>query len=197
MRLSTNIFENVEPKPKPMTSRATWRYVVCLVSVVALLALTQVFAGDPAESAERPNNRLAPASATALAQGKAKPEAVGHHAEHDEMLQACAKACSDCQRACDTCATHCAHLMAEGKKEHLTSLMTCRDCATICAAAAQIVAGGGPFSAIICDSCAAACVDCAKMCATYPDDKHMQVCADECRKCEKACRAMLKHLGSK
>lgn len=197
MRRFRNVFGNVESPSETVTSRATWRYVACLVSVVAVLALTQVFAGDAAEPAGPPNNRLAPASATALAQGKAKPDAVGHHAEHDEMLQACAKACSDCQRACDTCATHCAHLMADGKKEHLTSLMTCRDCATICAAAAQIVAGGGPFSGIVCDSCTTACAECAKMCATFPDDKHMQVCADECRKCEKACRTMLKHLGSK
>src|SRR5580692_2921269 len=41
------------------------------------------------------------------------------HLEHNEMMQACAKDCSDCQRACDSCATHCTHKLFEGKKEHL------------------------------------------------------------------------------
>lgn len=117
------------------------------------------------------------------------------HAEHNEGLQACAKACSDCQRACDVCSTHCAHLMADGKKEHMMTLMTCQDCADICAAASQVVARGGPFSGIICGSCADACATCAKHCEEFPDDEHMAACAKECRKCEKACREMVKHAG--
>lgn len=132
-----------------------------------------------------------------LAQTKTKEAGADHHAEHHEMREACAKACSDCQRSCDSCATHCAHLLAGGKKEHVSTLMTCRDCAIICSAAAQIVAGGGPFSALICESCATACAECAKACDKFPDDKHMKECAAECRKCEQACRAMLKHAPSK
>ena len=132
-----------------------------------------------------------------LAQPKSKDAGAAHHAEHDEMLQACAKSCSDCQRACDTCATHCAHQLADGKKEHLSTLMSCRDCAIVCAAAAQIVSGGGPLSAVICEACATACAECAKACDKFPDDKHMKECAEECRKCEKACRLMLKHAGHK
>ncbi len=119
----------------------------------------------------------------------------GDHMEHNEMFQACAKACSDCQRACDTCATHCAHMTAEGKKEHVTSLATCQDCATVCAAASQILARGGPFSKIVCTACADACAKCGEQCEKFPDDKHMKACAEECRKCEKACRDMLKHTG--
>jgi hypothetical protein len=131
-------------------------------------------------------------SGTALAEQKSNA-----HAEHDEMLQKCAEACSDCQRECDSCATHCGHMLSEGKKDHLKTLMTCRDCATICAAASQVVAAGGPFSSLICDSCEKACAECAKACEKFPDDKHMKECAEECRKCEKACREMLKHSGSK
>lgn len=117
------------------------------------------------------------------------------HAEHDDMLSKCAKACSDCQRECDSCATHCAHVLSSGHKEHLTTLMTCRDCAVICAAASQVVAAGGPFSATICEACAKACADCAKACEKFPDDKHMKECAEECRRCEKACKEMLAHKG--
>jgi len=119
------------------------------------------------------------------------------HMEHNVIMQDCAKACSDCQRACDLCATHCAHLLYDGKKEHLTTLATCRDCATICSAAAQIVARGGPFAGLICESCAKACGQCAAACEAFPDDEHMKSCAEECRKCEKACKAMIKQMPSK
>ena len=125
------------------------------------------------------------------------PESKVAHMEHNEATQACAKACSDCQRACDTCATHCAYLTAEGKKEHLTTLMTCQDCATVCAAAAQIVSRAGPHSVLITECCARACDQCATACEKFSDDKHMTACAEECRKCEKACRAMVKHMASK
>ena len=138
----------------------------------------------------------------AIAQQPKKPKVGGEkaakgvvHTEHDEGMQACAKACSDCQRECDVCSTHCAHLMADGKKEHLTTLLTCQDCAEICAAASQVVARGGPFSGIICESCADACAACAKHCEQFPDDEHMTACAKECNKCEKACREMAKHAG--
>ncbi len=119
------------------------------------------------------------------------------HMEHDKMLEACAKACSDCQRACDSCATHCTHLLFEGKKEHLATAMSCQDCATVCAAAAQIVARGGPQSVLICECCAKACDQCGAACEKFPDDKHMKACATECRKCEKACRAMVKRMAGK
>jgi hypothetical protein len=130
---------------------------------------------------------------SAFAQAGSNQPGAAHHAEHDDMLQSCAKACSDCQRSCDSCATHCAHMLAAGKKEHMTTMMTCRDCAVICAAASQVVAAGGPFSTIICDACEKACAECAKACEKFPDDKHMKDCADECRQCEKACKEMLKH----
>jgi len=119
------------------------------------------------------------------------------HLEHNEMMQACAKDCSDCQRACDACATHCTHKLLEGKKEHLATLTDCQDCATVCAAAAQIVARGGPFSNIICTACVDACSRCGKACEQFPDDKHMKACAEECRKCETACKAMVKHIPTK
>lgn len=84
------------------------------------------------------------------------------HMEHNEMMQACAKACSDCQRACDTCSTHCTHMLHEGKKEHLKALTNCQDCATVCVAAAQIVARGGPHSVLISESCAKSCEQCTR-----------------------------------
>lgn len=116
----------------------------------------------------------------------------GHEASH-EAMQSCAKVCSDCQRACDSCSTHCVHMVHAGKSEHMTTLMSCRDCATVCAAAAQIVSRSGPYSTLICDCCAKACDQCGTACEKFPDDKHMKACAEECRKCEKACKTMLMH----
>lgn len=115
------------------------------------------------------------------------------HREHDQMQEECAKACSDCQRACDACATHCTHRLHEGKKEHLASAMSCQDCATVCVAAAQIVSRGGPDAVLICECCENACEQCGTACEQLPDDKHMQACAEECRRCQKACLAMVKH----
>jgi hypothetical protein len=114
----------------------------------------------------------------------------GHH----ESMQACAKACSDCQRECDMCTMHCSTLLAEGQKDHVTSMRSCQDCATICAAAAQIVARGGPHSGLICESCAKACDHCGKICEKFPKDEHMTKCAEECRKCQRACEDMAKEM---
>ena len=140
---------------------------------------------------------LAIGGVVAFAQTGQTQEKKVAHTEHDGMMQACAKACSDCQRACDSCATHCTHSLHEGKKEHLTTVMSCQDCATVCVAAAQIVSRGGPHSVLICECCEKACDQCGTACEKFPDDKHMKSCAEECRRCEKACLAMIKHMGSK
>jgi hypothetical protein len=126
----------------------------------------------------------------ALAQPSSSEDKPAHH----ETMQACAKACSDCQRECDMCTMHCSTLLAEGQKEHVTPLRSCQDCATICAAAAQIVARVGPYSGLICESCAKACDHCAKACDKFPKDAHMKRCAEECRKCQKACEEMAKSM---
>jgi len=115
--------------------------------------------------------------------------------QHDHGMQACAEACSDCQRACDMCATHCIRLLKDGQEAHIKSAMTCQDCADICAVAASIVSRSGPFSVTICEACADACAACAKQCEAFPDDEHMKECAEQCRKCEKACRDMIAHAG--
>jgi hypothetical protein len=132
---------------------------------------------------------LGAVSKHASAQQQTDGSGSGHN-EHDQMMATCAKACSDCQRACDMCSTHCSHLLASGKKEHIVTLATCQDCADTCATAAQIVSRGGPFAGLICAACADACSRCGKECEKFPNDEHMKMCAAECRKCEKACREM-------
>ncbi len=113
---------------------------------------------------------------------------------HEGPMDDCAKACVECLRECESCANHCAHLLASGMKEHLTTLQTCSDCAEICGAAAKITSRHGPMAATICEACAKACDDCAAACEKTSDDQHMQKCAKACRDCSKACREMVKHL---
>jgi hypothetical protein len=127
--------------------------------------------------------------------GEKKETDHDEHTAHNAMFRKCADACNDCQRECDSCATHCAHLLADGKKDHMTTLRTCQDCADACAAAARVVSRHGPFSHIICEACAQACDLCGKECEKFKDDEHMARCAEECRKCLKACREMIAHQG--
>jgi hypothetical protein len=112
-------------------------------------------------------------------------------------MQKCAEECSICQRACDSCATHCSHMLAQGKKEHQVTLQTCLDCATHCSAAATIMAREGPFSDLICKACAEACARCGKECEKHSGDAQMRQCAEACRRCEKACRDMLAQMDGK
>jgi hypothetical protein len=105
--------------------------------------------------------------------------------------QDCAKACGECALQCDICAAHCAKMLAEGHKDHLKTLQSCQDCATVCASAACIMARTGPYSMDICRACADVCKKCGDECAKFSSDATMKRCADECRQCEKACRDML------
>ena len=124
----------------------------------------------------------------------ADDKTAGKDTPHTAYL-ACAKVCGECALACDNCAAHCAKLVADGKKEHLRTLQTCQDCAAFCGTAACITAKAGPFSDLICSSCADACKRCGDECDKFKSDPTMKKCAEECRKCEKACRDMLKHVA--
>lgn len=123
-----------------------------------------------------------------------KPD-VKPHEKHAEHFHHCAKECAACMLACESCARHCAHLVAEGQKEHMRTLGTCSDCSEFCAAAGRIVSHRGPMSVAVCEACTKACDTCASACEQFPHDEHMKHCAKACRDCAKACREMLKHVG--
>lgn len=124
----------------------------------------------------------------------AEKKAAGHM--HHKEFDACAKACFNCAWYCEACATHCARMVADGKKDHAKSLASCRDCAEVCVAAGRIVGRYGPMANLVCDACAKACDICGAECEKFPDDKHMADCAKECRSCAKACRDMPKHAAA-
>jgi hypothetical protein len=144
-----------------------------VVEIVALLAVAMAVVGGQSIRAD----------------DKAKDQA------HQTYYMECAKACTMCLRECESCAHHCAHLLTEGKKEHLRTLGTCADCAEFCGSAAKITSRHGPMTVSICEACAKACDLCGTECEKSPDDEHMKQCAQACRKCERACREMVQHLG--
>jgi hypothetical protein len=121
-----------------------------------------------------------------------KEDQPAHH--HGPMAE-CAKACAHCMLACESCARHCAELVAGGHKEHMLTLGTCADCAEFCATAGKIVARHGPMAVTICEACAKACDTCGEACEKHLDDAHMKECAKACRDCAKACRDMIQHAG--
>jgi len=148
------------------------------LGVVALFAAALTFGGRTAPAADE----------------KKAPEGHDAHAAH---YDACAKACYDCSRVCEMCAHHCAHLVAEGKKEHMLTLGTCTDCSAFCILAGKSVSHRGPMAVLACEACAKACDVCGAACDKFPDDAHMKECAKACRDCAKACRDMLKHADHK
>jgi hypothetical protein len=140
------------------------------------------------------------ASAALTAAGLAAMEATGLAFERkpetgsapESLFDKCAKACSDCERLCEACATYCAKLLAKGDEHHLQTLASCRDCASLCSTASQIVARDGLFADLVCRACEEACARCAAHCEQHAQgDAMMTRCAEECRKCETACREML------
>ncbi len=118
-----------------------------------------------------------------------------HAGMHHMQGSALAKAAGECALACDTCAAHCTEMLAQGKKEHLDSVKTCLDCASICAATACVAGRNGPFTSVIAEACAEACRLCAEQCEKMGSDPMMKECAEACRSCEKACRAAGKGTG--
>lgn len=121
--------------------------------------------------------------------------AAAQHEGHNAHMQHCGKVCADCMLACESCARHCAHEVAAGHKDHMTTLGTCADCGDICATAAKLCAREGPFAVTLCEACAKACATCGAACGKFPDDKHMAECAKICLDCEKVCRDMIEQAG--
>ena len=136
---------------------------------------------------------LAALQVAGMAQERGRKPGIGSPNPTD-LFEPCARACSDCQRECDYCATHCADMLGKGEQTHLVTLQSCLDCADVCASAAHIVSRHGVLSETICQACAVACSRCGQECEKFAkDDERMRTCAEQCRACEKACRDMVAH----
>jgi hypothetical protein len=91
-----------------------------------------------------------------------------------EPCKACAAICAECMKHCD-------------KLGHKDIARMCEACHHACLMCATAVANKTPNAWQACELCEKFCNDCAAMCDKHPGDEIMKKCADECRKCAKAC----------
>ncbi|KTC66385.1 putative cysteine-rich protein yhjQ (plasmid) [Legionella adelaidensis] len=102
-----------------------------------------------------------------------------------QQYENCIKACQDCASECEHCATACTQ---EDNCKGLSHCITLnRDCAAICALAAEMMARGSPFSKEICALCAKICRACGDECNKHQHMKHCKRCAEACYKCAEEC----------
>jgi hypothetical protein len=140
------------------------------------------------------HSRAALALLAAVLVGLAAP---GLHAQAPPKVdrahgERAARVIADCMNKCAACAQHCAHLIAQGKKEHLRTMELCAGCADVCATTAKLVASHNPLTAIFSEACARACDLCGEACERAGSDEMMQACAKACRECAEHCRQLSK-----
>src|SRR6201997_5330481 len=113
-------------------------------------------------------------------------------------LTAVIDACADCNQACTACADAC---LSEDDVDHLTKcIRTCLDCADICATTSRVLSRHTGYDAnltrAVLQTCATACKTSADECDKHDaKHEHCRVCADVCRRCERACRDLVEALG--
>lgn len=113
-------------------------------------------------------------------------------------LVACVDACFDCDQACTACADAC---LSEDDVTHLIKcIRNCLDCSDVCAAAGRVLSRHTAYDAAltttVLQTCAAACKTSADECDLHaPKHAHCRVCAEVCRRCERACRDLVEALG--
>lgn len=111
-----------------------------------------------------------------------------------EKLLACVQACLECGRNCTACADAC--LAEEMVADLRACIRTNQDCATICAATAEVLtrltANNTDITGSLVEACRIACRVCAEECERHADmHDHCRVCAESCRRCEATCNEML------
>lgn len=100
----------------------------------------------------------------------------------------------DCETTCTQCADAC---LAE--TDHLGLVRCIRrnlDCADVCHATARVVARQAEYDGVVTrtmlEACIAACRSCGDECASHGSQmRHCEICAEQCQRCEEACRDLL------
>jgi hypothetical protein len=100
------------------------------------------------------------------------------------QVHACMEAVSRCHTTClSMVMTHCFELGGEHMRPQHIRLML--DCATICAATADLLAHKSQFHSRACALCADVCEVCAEDCGRLGQ---MGECVETCRHCSALCR---------
>lgn len=104
-----------------------------------------------------------------------------------EKFQQCIEECLRCMVACNHCYTAC---LGDKNVEMMKDCIRLdRECADICAYAAQAMSINSSYAMKICSLCAEVCKACGNECKKHDSD-HCQQCADACFACAKVCQSM-------
>tara|TARA_R100000306_G_scaffold58879_1_gene57578 strand:+ start:6040 stop:6408 length:369 start_codon:yes stop_codon:yes gene_type:complete len=106
---------------------------------------------------------------------------------HTDKYKDCIKACLDCFRECNHCASAC--LEEDDVKMMAKCIASDMDCADICATTAAAMARGSEHIGHLCRVCAEICEACGAECERHDAD-HCQKCAEACKRCAQECRKM-------
>lgn len=113
-------------------------------------------------------------------------------------LVECIDACFECDQACTACADAC---LSEEDVYHLTKcIRTCLDCSDVCATTGRVLSRHTDYDAnltrTVLETCAIACKTSADECDKHAaKHEHCRVCAEVCRRCERACGDLVEALG--
>ena len=109
------------------------------------------------------------------------------------LLAAAIEAASDCAQACN--ADTDADLSEQNLAEMVTCIRLCLDCTDICTATAGVLSRPAEqdlnATRLLVGSCVAICQSCGDECEPHAHMPHCRVCAEACRRCERACRDLL------
>ena len=123
---------------------------------------------------------------------EARAGASSHHAGDGSLRSGL----RHCAKECESCLSHCTQLLVEGKKEHALTLRSCNDCGDMCILAGKLVVRDGAFADVDVRRLLPRPVMVAgPECGKFPNDEHMSLCAQACKDCATACRAMVKADG--
>jgi hypothetical protein len=109
-------------------------------------------------------------------------------------LARCVDECGECAGHCTICAD--ASLAEDDVRDMERCLRLCLDCADTCVATARILARQTSADPAIqhrqLEACLIACGNCAAECERHAQQhEHCRLCAEECRRCERACQDLL------
>ncbi|MBD2862244.1 four-helix bundle copper-binding protein [Paenibacillus oceani] len=104
-----------------------------------------------------------------------------------EQIQSCMEECLQAVMACNHCYQACLEEYHAGMLK--ASIRLSRECAEICAFAAQAMSLNSSYAKQICMICAEVCEACAQECRKHDHDP-CQRCAEACYSCALACKAM-------
>lgn len=110
-------------------------------------------------------------------------------ASADSTYEICIQACLTCATTCQHCATEC--LKENDSKSLVHCVILTRECATTCAANAELMAIGGENARILCNDCVAICLACAEECDHHGSLQHCRDCAMVCMKCAEECKNLM------